>query len=346
MLPKCFWMSGYKCRRIRFLLKYNYMRMARIKLSGETAVYHCISRVVGAQMLLDDLGKEKLVQILGKLADFCCVEVITYCMMSNHFHVLVRVPVRPEFNDEELLAKMAAFYGNKGVLTVLARESLKDRGQIDPNIRASVVNRMGDVSAFMKEFKQRFSRWYNKHTGRFGTLWAERFTSVLVEDSPTALRTVAAYIDLNPVRGRIVEDPKDYRYCGYAVALVGNTSIRRGLMSFLEPKEWEKAAAEYRMLLFVTAGSAGSSEKATLDREKIKAELARGGELGLGQVLRLRIRHLTAGVLLGSKGFVNEMFVRHRDRFGARRKDGARPIRGVPLPGISVLRDLRVNTVG
>ena len=63
-------------------------------------------------------------------------------------------------------------------------------------------------------------------------------------------------------------------------------------------------------------------------------------------MLRLRIRHFTEGVFLGSKEFVNEMFARHRDRFGSKRKDGARPIRGVPLPGISVLRDLRVNAIG
>ena len=68
--------------------------------------------------------------------------------------------------------------------------------------------------------------------------------------------------------------------------------------------------------------------------------------MGLGQVLRLRIRHLTDGVILGSKEFVNAMFLKHRDRFGARRKDGARPIRGAPLPGINVLRDLRVGAVG
>ena len=89
------------------------MRMARIKIEGATAVYHCISRVVGGQMLLDDLGKEKLVGLLGKLAEFCGVEVITYCMMSNHFHLLLRIPVRVELSDEQLLAKMAAFYGKK-----------------------------------------------------------------------------------------------------------------------------------------------------------------------------------------------------------------------------------------
>ncbi len=320
--------------------------MARIKIEGATAVYHCISRVVGGQMLLDDLGKEKLVGLLGKLAEFCGVEVITYCMMSNHFHLLLRVPVRAELSDEQLLAKMAKFYGKKGILTVLAQESLKQRGKIDLDIRESVVGRMGDVSAFMKEFKQRFSRWYNKTTGRFGTLWAERFTSVLVEDSTRAVRTVAAYIDLNPVRAGLVKDPKEYRFCGYAAALNGVAAMRQGLLSFLREKNWTKGGAEYRMLLFVTGGSANRSDKVVLDPEAIKAELARGGELGLGQVLRLRVRHLTDGVILGSKEFVNEMFIRHRDRFGARRKDGARPIRGVPLPEISVMRDLRVNAIG
>ena len=100
------------------------------------------------------------------------------------------------------------------------------------------------------------------------------------------------------------------------------------------------------MLLFVTGGSANRSDKVVLEPEAIKAELAHGGELGLGQVLRLRVRHLTDGVILGSKEFVNEMFIRHWDRFGARRKDGARPIRGVPIPGICVMRDLRVNAIG
>jgi REP element-mobilizing transposase RayT len=320
--------------------------MARIKLVGETAVYHCISRVVGGQMLLDSLCKEKLVELLGRLSAFCGVEVLTYCMMSNHFHVLVRVPPPPELSDEALLEKLSVFYGERGVWTVLARESLKDRGRIDADIRESVMSRMGDVSAFMKEFKQRFSRWYNKQTGRFGTLWAERFTSLLVENSPVILRAVAAYIDLNPERAHLVKDPKDYRFCGYTAALVGDSTIRKGLMSFLEPTDWTQAAAEYRLLLFVTAGSANGSDKQVLDPEVIRAELARGGELGLGQVLRLRIRHFTDGVFLGSKEFVNEMFVRYRDRFGPKRKDGARPIRGVPLPGISVLRDLRVNSIG
>jgi hypothetical protein len=205
---------------------------------------------------------------------------------------------------------------------------------------------MGDVSAFMKEFKQRFSRWFNRHSGRFGTVWAERFSSTLIEESAVALQTVASYIDLNPVRAGLVSDPKDYRFCGYSAALAGNPVVRHGLMTFLSGRSWNSAAAEYRLNLFTTGGVAGHSEKKTIDRDAIRAELARGGRLSLPEILRLRVRHLTAGVAIGSKDFVNQIFQHHRSHFGPKRLDGARPIRGVPLPHLKTLRDLRVNAIG
>lgn len=157
---------------------------------------------------------------------------------------------------------------------------------------------------------------------------------------------LAAYIDLNPVRAGLVQDPKDYRFCGYAAALAGDKRLQSGLMSCLKPEGWAAAAAEYRVSLFVTAGTSGRSNKVAMDRDAILAELKRGGELSVAQVLRVRVRHMTDGVVLGSKEFVNEVFTRHREHFGAKRRDGARQIRGVTLPGLSVLRDLQVRTFG
>lgn len=322
------------------------MRLARVKRVGVSAVYHCVTRVVGGELLLDEVSREKMREILGRLAAFCGVQVLTYCLMGNHVHLLLRVPAQVTLDDEALLERMRAFYGPKGVFPRLAEEAMRRRGAIDGDIREAMLGRMGDVSAFMKELKQRFSRWYNRRTGRFGTLWAERFTSVLVEDEAEALRAVAGYVDLNPVRAGLVEDPKDYRHCGYAAALAGDAEAREGLKAVTGEVEWGRAAAEYRKFLFTTAGTANHSDKRVLDPGVIRAELERGGELGVGQVLRLRIRHLTDGVILGSKDFVDAMHREYRDRFGPRRKDGARPIRCVPLPLLRVLRDLRVDTVG
>ncbi|MCW5557453.1 MAG: transposase [Verrucomicrobiae bacterium] len=211
--------------------------MARLKATDQQpAVYHCISRVVGAQFLLDDLAKEKLAQILLKLAKFCGIQVITYCFLSNHFHLLLRLPPRQDLPDAELLRRLEDFYGKKGVLTVLAREGIEKRGGIDSDLRQSLLERIGEVSAFMKEFKQRFSRWYNRQHGRFGTLWAERFKSLLVEDTPGVVRTLAAYIDLNPVRAGLVSDPKDSPVLRLHRGVEGgNKGLQAGLMSCLKP---------------------------------------------------------------------------------------------------------------
>ena len=77
---------------------------------------------------------------------------------------------------------------------------------------------MNDLSIFMKQLKGYFAQQYNRRHKRYGTLWSERFKSVLLEGGP-AVAAIAAYIDLNPVRAGLCEDPKDYRYCGYAEAI-------------------------------------------------------------------------------------------------------------------------------
>lgn len=321
-------------------------RPNRIKPVGVVTVYHCVTRVVGGEFLLDDLGRTKMAQILARLSAFSEVKALTYCLMSNHVHLLLRVPAGVGLTDEALLARLQDFYGPEGKETRRAEDALRKRGAIEADHREKLLARMGDISAFMQEFKQAFSRWYNKRAGRFGTFWAERFSSTVVEELPEALRTVAGYVDLNPVRAGLVEDPMEYRHCGYAAALAGDVEARKGLQAVMGLPDWERTAAEYRMFLFTAAGTANHSEKRVLDREVIRAELARGGELGVGQVLRLRVRHLTDGLVLGSKEFVDAMHERYRERFGPRRKGGARPIRGVPLPGLRSLRDLRVDTVG
>ena len=92
-------------------------------------------------------------------------------------------------------------------------------------LRESFFRRMWDLSQFMKSLKQCFTRWYNAAHDCSGTLWEERFKSVLVEDGHAA-KVMAAYIDLNAVRAGIVEDPKDYRWCGYAEAVAGRRRAR------------------------------------------------------------------------------------------------------------------------
>jgi hypothetical protein len=116
-------------------------------------------------------------------------------------------------------------------------------------------------------------------------------------------------------------------------------------MSVFFSDDWPRVSALYRESMFLQGGVSGHSKKQALDRESIRAVIRKGGKLSDAEILRLRVRHLTDGVALGSKEFVDAVFVRYRWMFGSKRKDGARPIRGAPWSRLSALRDLRVNAL-
>jgi hypothetical protein len=57
--------------------------------------------------------------------------------------------------------------------------------------------------------------------------------------------------------------------------------------------------------------------------------LAAKGKLELGDALRCKVRYFTAGMIFGSRAFVNKVFASHRELFGQKRKSGARKMRGI-----------------
>ena len=294
-------------------------------------------------MLLDNRAKEVLRKQLWYMSQFCGVEILTYCIMANHFHVLVRVPKKQEIDDRELLARCSVLYGRqKGRMEAL-EALLKEGGDAARAERKKLLARMGDISVYMKELKQRFSIWYNRTHQRYGTLWAERFKSVLVEDAAGCLTSMAAYIDLNPVRAGLVEDPKDYRYCGYAEAVAGNREAQDGLCRALGVKMEKAILSKYRKVLFLMGATTSRRSQKAMDREAVRKVVEADGKLPSAQVLRLRIRYFTDGMVLGSKDYVNEIFEAHRDLFGKRRRSGARPMLGLRDSGLMVMRDLRKN---
>ncbi|MFM7818805.1 MAG: transposase [Verrucomicrobiota bacterium] len=73
------------------------MRIPRFKASPEAAAgcYHCISRVVDKRFAFWEREREKFRALLREYAIFCGVEVLTWCTLSNHFHLLIKVPQRP-----------------------------------------------------------------------------------------------------------------------------------------------------------------------------------------------------------------------------------------------------------
>ncbi len=300
------------------------VRTPRIKVAPETsaASYHCMSRTVNGERLFDDTDKEVLRRQLWQVAEFCGVRIITYAILENHFHVLVEVPKRTPVSDGELLRRLQALYRRPtpqqaASLDTLIRQLAEDSPEAEGR-RKRLLALMGDVSAFMQLLKQRFSIWFNHTHARFGTLWAERFRSVLVDGDGDALRTMASYIDLNCVRAALATDPKDYRFCGYAESVAGNRAARRGLASAYGGRNWEETHAICRQRLF-GIGAAGRAKGASISWEAFLKVAAEGGRLAIHEVLRCRVRYFTYGAILGSRAFVLSQLNAYNRRTGGRK---------------------------
>ena len=218
------------------------MRRPRLKAPEHfaSAIYHCVSRVVDRRKVLQEEEKEHFVRLMRIYERLYGLKVITFCIMGNHFHILVEVPQRPEVlpDDAGLVALVEATKGKSEAFWLnewLEKWRAEGNHAAAERERERYFRRMWDVSQFMKVLKQRFSQWFNgrQPVRRKGTLWEERFRSVLVEDG-LALRAVAAYIDLNPIRAGLVGDPADYRWSGYGEASAGQVVARQGLRRLID----------------------------------------------------------------------------------------------------------------
>ena len=129
------------------------MRTRRTKVSGSAAVYHVMTHAVAGTSFFGGREKEMLRKMMWQVADFSGVEVLTYCIMSNHFHVLVRVDDGQNVSDLELLRRYKVLYPKptkyQEASVELMEKTLAQGGEEAEAIRRKLRARMGDVSEFM-----------------------------------------------------------------------------------------------------------------------------------------------------------------------------------------------------
>lgn len=346
--------------------------------ADKPAIYHCISRVVERRHAFGPAEKEKLRVFLRMQENFSGCRVLAYCLMCNHIHLLLEVPPMPRegLPDGELLRRLGALYAPAWVNEVAVElKQARDTGNEAraAGIHARFTYRMHDLGEFMKGWLQRFTQWFNRAHERTGGLWEDKFKSVIVEDGYAA-KTMAAYIDLNPVRAGMAGDPAEYRWSSYGEAVGGGSEgngkkARAGLVRALRAHRgcgadagyWQgDVELEYRLML-LDAGSELAEEtvvkggvKGTRRIRKGMVRERAGGENGqcpgepgggtqarVAGMLRHRVRYFVDGVVIGSRGFVEEVFRGSRDRFGPKRKTGARKLRGSGALAGNILWSLR-----
>jgi REP element-mobilizing transposase RayT len=268
---------------------------------------------------------------MRRLEKVAGVQVLTYCFMDNHIHLLLRTEEvnHDSLSDGELVKRMRAMYSRalaeelesqlkrwrKREKAVGIMKGGKGSSNCGSGARASsmhaywrerYLSRLGNLSEFMRVLKTSFSKWYNKEHRRSGTLWEDRYKVVLVEGSERVLVKVAAYIDLNPVRAGMVRDPGDYAWSGYGEALKGGSEARRGLVRVTGAsagRGWREAGPAYRQLLYfegVEKGAPGT--RVEVMRNRRGEEIQRAG-IGREEARKVLVREgkLSLRELLGKR---------------------------------------------
>jgi len=144
----------------------------------------------------------------------------------------------------------------------------------------------------MQSLGRQYVRYFNHAYRRSGTLWEGRFKSCVI-DAEDYLLHCQRYIELNPVRAAMVEDPADYRWSSYRANGLGTGS------SLCTPHELylQLDTDSLRRLVVYRGLFAAHVEGELLDkiRGAVNSGMALGNERFRGEIERLTGRRITPG---------------------------------------------------
>ncbi len=309
-------------------------RSARIVIPDEPAVYHIMSRTALDGFPLGDVEKDFLVDLIRRLSRIYFVEIFGYTIMSNHFHLLLRMLPEKSISDEDVKKHYERLYG-------------KDKIFLDGQI-PFLKHKWTSLSEFGKELKQTFSRYYNKRHGRRGFFWGDRFKSLIVEKGETLINCLA-YIDLNPVRAGLVAKPEDYRWnsIGYHAQQKNKgdfLSLDFGLKEFgvLDAKERLRLYRKFLYEAGAIKNGEGRSVKGKkgkgIEQKTVEKERKKGYRFTRTDRFLHRTRYFTDSGIIGSKDFVRQQYLRVKDLFQSTKEKKPKPISG--LKGLYSLKRL------
>lgn len=211
------------------------------RVKEHETVHHLISRIAHRVYFLKDDERKDFLEIVRRSALFSGVQLLGWCVMGNHFHLLVFLPT-PRFVDEqEVIDRYAALKGQQAASSMTAmfiewrKQGESGERRVSEWLDAQ-RRRMYDVGIFMKIVKQWFTTEYNRRNGHKGTLWESTYFDRVVPLCVSEMAKCLAYIHLNPIRAAASDRFDGYSWSSYSAFRKGDPTATAG-MHFIYGKE-------------------------------------------------------------------------------------------------------------
>jgi len=156
-----------------------------------------------------------MVDKITELSRVFAIDVCAYAIMSNHYHVVLRVDQDSAKNWSvyDVIKRWMQLY--KGNLLVDRFQSGESQSRAERDAVDTIIQtwreRLMDISWYMRCLNETIARAANEEDHCKGRFWEGRFKSQALLDE-TALLTCMMYVDLNPIRAGINKTPETSDY--------------------------------------------------------------------------------------------------------------------------------------
>ena len=219
---------------------------------AQVQVVHCVQRCVRRAFLCGEdpytnVSYEHrrgwIRQRLEFLASIFGIDCLTYTVLSNHVHLVLRS--RPDvvatWSDREVARRWLMLFPGRRLPNGAAAEP--SQPEIDsivnqPKVLAARRKRLSDISWWMKCSAENIARRCNLEDQVTGHFWEGRYKSQVILDE-AGLLACAAYVDLNPVRAAMAETPESSKYTGAKDRI--DDLAERHQRSRVSDHQWERS---------------------------------------------------------------------------------------------------------
>ena len=292
-------------------------RRPRLKFTNCDTWYHLYSRVAGHRgeyPLLEGMARRHLIETIKHFSSIYFCQVAGFSIMGNHYHLVLKFEAEREVGHDELQARARIMYPGR-----TAEERMNGWSEEEWQ---HYCRRLFDVSEYMRNVQAAFARWYNRSFDRRGRFWGDRFKSTVLGDARAVLDCLL-YVELNPVRGGLVERPEEWQGSSIYLREIEKDRWMVPLSELLHQPDGQRPIVEFRQLLYHRGAVPTKEGQAAIPQDVLEREAAHGFEVRV--MYRKRLGYFVDGLAVGTEEFI-------RERLASMREEGQYLRRKNPIP--------------